>query len=242
MIRIRLTDAEAHASNKPSSRPPTANSGTASRSSGWPTAAGPTRTSPPTWPSPHAPSSAGSTPTSKPGSPASGPARPGGRPGIPADWPTRSAAGSSTARPSRGWTGPTGPTLSWPTTRSMVRNGDYPWFTPTIAWSGPEPGRNAAEGNQRPHSVLRGGVLGGGRNPPVTRAPRWTGVLSPVGHGDPSAPCAPGATKKTRVVIIRAPIFRLLRWDRHALSLPHELCGPASRLSFLLPFGPTTPR
>src|SRR5262249_39133287 len=41
-----------------------------------------------------------------------------GRPASPRRWPAPSAAGSSRGRPGRGWTGPTGPTRSWPTTCS----------------------------------------------------------------------------------------------------------------------------
>ena len=79
-----------------------------------------TRTSPPTWASHPAPSSAGSTPTSTAASTACGPARPRGPSPSDPRRPGRRGPplGHRGAGRRRGWTGPTGPTRSWPTTCS----------------------------------------------------------------------------------------------------------------------------
>ena len=120
MIRIRLSDQDARRLEDEYRRAKDRPTGTASRSSCWPTGAGPHqdiaadlgihRRTVQRWLNAYLERGLDGLRPRK----AKGSRGQASRP----TWPTRSAAGSSRGRPSRGWTGPTGPTRSWPTTCS----------------------------------------------------------------------------------------------------------------------------
>src|SRR5829696_7448626 len=159
----------------------TVSSAIACRSSSWLTVAAPARTSQRTSASIAAASPAGSTPIVTAASTPSARARPKApSPRSPPRWPTRSSAGSSRGRPNRGWTGPTGPTRSSPTTCTRL-NESRPRAPPCSA-SAP---RSASACTARPTATCAA-------TPTSRPRPRRTSPVSKKGGGGGDRPAEPG--------------------------------------------------